>query len=279
MHHPLFSFFKLVLLTVFILSISTSCNQQNTETPSMHPPENQAELPSLKGKKILVVHGGWDGHQPDVYAKKVSDLLRAEGAEVTMADSLGIYTNEMVMSGMDLIIQSVTMDEIKQEQMAGLQKAVKNGAGFAGSHGGFCDSFRNNTDYQYMTGAQFVAHPGGQVDYTVNIIDRNDPITKGITDFSVHTEQYYLHIDPNVKVLATTTFSGEHDAWNAGAVMPVIWKKYFGNGRIFCITLGHDPAEFDQQPAQQLLINGFRWASGSKYMPMEKWMYPVYGKS
>ena len=265
---------SLIIFTLTVFAIS--CDQQNNNSPTMPASTNTTELPSLKDKKVLIVHGGWEGHKPDVYAEKASALLQAEGATVTLSDSLAIYANEAVMSDMDLIIQSVTMSDIAKEEIEGLQKAVKNGAGFAGSHGGFCDSFRNNTAYQYMTGGQFVAHPGGQVDYTVNITDQDDPITRGILDFPTHTEQYYIHIDPNVQVLATTTFSGEHDENTTGAVMPVIWKKHFGKGRIFCITIGHDPAEFDFQPAQQLLMNGFRWASGSKYLPKENLLDPAY---
>ena len=237
------------------------------------------ELPGLKNKKVLIVHGGWDGHQPDVYARKVNKWLTEAGAQVTVSDSLGVYKNESLVAGMDLIIQSVTLSNIKEEEFNGLQNAVKNGVGFAGSHGGFCDAFRDHTEYQYMTGAQFVKHPGGQVDYMVNITDHKDPITRGMPDFATHTEQYYIHIDPNVKVLATTTFSGEHDDWIEGAVVPVIWKKYHGKGRIFCITIGHDPNEFDEPVPQQLLLNGFRWASGSKYEPIENLLHPVYPKN
>ncbi len=238
-----------------------------------------AELPSLQNKKVLVVYGGWPGHQPEVYAEKISGFLESEGAIVTVVDTTGVYADETVMSEVDLIIQSITMDHIGEEAFNGLQRAVKNGAGFAGSHGGFCDAFRDHTAYQYMIGAQFVAHPGGQLTYKVNITNPDDPITAGTKDFSTKTEQYYLHVDPNIKVLATTTFSGEHDDWIEGAVMPVIWKKYHGKGRIFCITLGHDPAEFDEEIPRRLLMNGFRWAAGSKYQKQENWLSPVYPRS
>jgi len=68
--------------------------------------------------------------------------------------------------------------------------------GMAGWHGGMCDAFRNNTTYQWMTGGQWVAHPGGCVTYEVNIINRDDPITRGVPDFKITSEQYYLHVDP-----------------------------------------------------------------------------------
>ena len=260
---------------IFCLFLICSC-QSGGEDPKVATASMEiAPLPSLSGKKVLVVHGGWPGHKPALFAEVVSELLRKEGAEVLLEDSVGIYANEEVMSQMDLIIQSVTMDKINKDQIKGLVKAVKAGAGFAGAHGGFCDSFRSNTEYQFMTGAQFVAHPGGKIEYTVNITGAKDAITTGLEDFKTMTEQYYMHVDPNVKVLASTTFTGEHAEWIDGAVMPVVWKKYHGDGRIFCIALGHNPEEFHEKPAQDLLMNGLRWASGSKYEDKEEWLSPV----
>ena len=265
-----------IFCLIFGLLVMEACqtgNGENTEvaTASMET----AALPSLAGKKVLLVYGGWPGHKPALFAEIASELLRKEGAEVVLKDSVEVYADEAIMSQMDLIIQSVTMDKISREQMQGLVKAVKGGTGFAGAHGGFCDSFRTNTEYQFMTGAQFVAHPGGQIEYTVNISKAQDAITQGMEDFSTKTEQYYMHVDPNVKVLATTTFSGEHAEWIDGAVMPVAWKKYHGDGRIYCIALGHNPEEFKAAAAQQLLMNGLRWASGSKYEDKEEWLSPV----
>ncbi len=90
--------------------------------------------------------------------------------------------------------------------------------------------------------------PGNIIDYTVTIIDHADPITAGIPDFRVHSKQYYMHTDPGNQVLAVTTFSGiEGDVpWVAGTVMPVVWKRAYGSGRVFYSSLGHEgrPADF-----------------------------------
>lgn len=269
--------FHRISCLIFCLLLIGACQSGGGENAEVATASMETTtLPALSGKKVLLVHGGWPGHKPALFAEIANELLEKAGAEVTLVDSVEVYANEEVMSQVDLIIQSVTMDKISKEQIKGLAKAVKAGVGFAGAHGGFCDSFRNNTEYQFMTGAQFVAHPGGQVEYTVNISKADDAITAGLSDFNTKTEQYYLHVDPNVKVLATTTFTGEHAEWIDGAVMPVVWKKYHGDGRIFCIALGHNPEEFREETAQQLLMNGLRWASGSKYEDKEEWLSPVY---
>ena len=110
------------------------------------------------------------------------------------------------MNSVDLIIQVYTMSSISQEQENMLLTAVRDrGVAMAGWHGGLADAFRNNPDYQFMIGGQWVAHPGGTVEYEVNIVDYEDSITRGIGDFTVRSEQYYMHVDPGNEVLATTT--------------------------------------------------------------------------
>jgi uncharacterized protein len=233
-------------------------------------------LPSIKGKKVLLVWGGWDGHKPKDFMEIVAPWLKEEGTELIISDSLGVYTNKEIMGSVDLIIQMWTMGKISKDQEKALLAAVKGGVGLAGIHGGLGDSFRDNTEYQYMVGGQWVAHPGNVIDYTVEITNHDDLVTKGVKDFKIKSEQYYMHVDPNMKVLATTTFSGDHDSWIKGATMPVVWKKYYGKGRIFYFSIGHDPAELRIPDAWQIWTRGVRWASASKYEPYEEWLTPMY---
>ena len=238
---------------------------------------NVTEIPSLKGKKVLFVWGGWNGHEPKQSVDLFVPWMRSEGAEVTVSDTLDTYLDEKLMASLDLIVQIWTMGKITNEQEAMLLKTVKNGAGLAGWHGGTGDSFRNNVEFQFMVGGQWVAHPGGVIDYKVNIIDRKDPVTKGLSDFKMHSEQYYMHVDPNVKVLATTTFNGDHAEWINGCVMPVAWKKYYAKGRVFYSSLGHVMTDFDVPEALEIEKRGIRWAAESKYFSKEKWIHPIYG--
>jgi type 1 glutamine amidotransferase len=129
-----------------------------------------------------------------------------------------------------------------------------------------------------MVGGQWVAHPGGVIDYRVNIVDHKDPVTKGLTDFDMHSEQYYVHVDPNVKVLAATTFTDRNADWIGGNVVPVTWKKYYGKGRVFYSSLGHVAADFNVPQALEIQKRGILWACMSKYEPFEAWKQPVYGK-
>ncbi|MDF1515656.1 MAG: ThuA domain-containing protein, partial [Anaerolineae bacterium] len=143
----------------------------------------------------------------------------------------------------------------------GLLDAVKSGIGIAGWHGGMGDSFRNNVNYQFMVGGQWVAHPGGVIDYEVNITKKDDPIVQGLNDFKMHSEQYYMHTDPSNDVLATTTFNGDHAYWIDGTVMPVVWKRTYGKARVFYTSLGHVAKDFQVFEALEIVKRGLLWAS------------------
>jgi hypothetical protein len=123
------------------------------------------------------------------------------------------------------------------------------------------DSFRNNTEYQWMVGGQWVAHPGGVIDYRVNITRPDDPIVAGIADFDMHSEQYYMHLDPSNEVLATTTFNGEHAYWVDGVVMPVVYKRMYGQGRVFYASFGHVRKDFNVPETVEIMRRGMLWAS------------------
>ena len=237
--------------------------------------EDQVPLGSLSGKKIFTVWGGWNGHQPQQCRDLFVPWMEQQGAEVKVFDSLDAYVGEDLKS-YDLVIQCWTMGQISGRQERALLDAVKSGVGLAGWHGGMGDSFRNNTEYQFMVGGQWVAHPGGVIDYQVDIVNHRDPVTQGLSAFKMHSEQYYMHVDPNVKVLATTTYTGEHNDWIEGCVMPVTWKKTYGKGRGFYSSLGHVASDFKVPEALEIMQWGIRWAANSKSGPAEKWISPVY---
>jgi len=212
-------------------------------------------------KSALIVWGGWQGHEPEKCVKIFAPWLQSKGFQVEVSNTLDSYLDKEKMRSQDLIVQAFTMSEITGEQEKGLLDAVMSGVGIAGWHGGLADSFRKNTNYQFMVGGQWVAHPGGIIDYEVNIINHNDPITEGLSDFKMHSEQYYMHVDPGNEVLAETTFSGEHAQWIEGVVMPVVWKKMYGKGRVFYSSLGHVAKDFDVPEALEIMKRGMLWAS------------------
>ncbi len=209
-------------------------------------------------KSVLIVFGGWLGHQPKEVSAVLAEAMQREQFRVEMRDSLEAFADTELLGRQSVIVPIWTMDNtITKEQCGGLLSAVRNGVGIAGCHGGMCDAFRNETEYQFMTGGQWVAHPGndGRL-YTVNIIDDN-AITSSLSDFDVRTEKYYMHVDPAIRVHATTTFEDYEDA-----VMPVTWTKTYGKGRVFYTSLGHQANIVAMPQTLHMLTRGIRWAAG-----------------
>jgi type 1 glutamine amidotransferase len=212
-------------------------------------------------KSALFVWGGWDGHQPRETTDFFASVLREASYDVELSDTLDTFLDTDKLNAKDLIVPVWTMGTITGEQQKGLLAAVQGGVGIAGWHGGMGDAFRANPDYQFMVGGQWVSHPGGIIDYEVNITNHEDPITAGIRDFKMHSEQYYLHVDPSNEVLATTTFSGEHAPWIEGCVMPVVWKRTFGKGRVFYCSVGHVVHDFEVPEVREIIKRGMLWAT------------------
>jgi type 1 glutamine amidotransferase len=215
-------------------------------------------------KHALIVWGGWDGHQPKEVAALCRRLLEKNGFAVTTSDTLDAFLDRDCLESSDLIVPVWTMGQITGDQCRAVLDAVALGTGLAGCHGGMCDAFRDNTDWQFMAGGQWVAHPGNDgVDYRVRIAAGDHPIVAGIPDFTVKSEQYYLHYDPAVRVLATTDFplvEGPHSP-NGRVSMPVAWTKYWGRGRVFYTSLGHHADVFDAAEPAAILERGLVWAA------------------
>ncbi len=211
--------------------------------------------------------GGWDGHEPEQVADLFADILRVEGFEVTVGNTLDRFADEELVLSQSLIVPIWTMGEISAAQRDPVLKAVaEHGIGLAGCHGGMCDAFRLDTEWQFMTGGQWVAHPGNDgVRYPVRVTVKNHPITQGLPEeFEVVSEQYYLHTDPGNVVLATTPFptpgvEGRHTANPCD--MPTVWTKRYGAGRVFYNALGHNRKVLEAETPRELMRRGFLWAN------------------
>ena len=217
-------------------------------------------------QQALIVQGGWKGHEPEQVADRFKTELQQLGFEVEVSDTLAAFDDAEKLKTLSLIVPVWTMDTIGPDQSKNVREAVLGGVGMAGCHGGMCDAFRQDTEWQWMTGGQWVAHPGNDgVEYVVKMGPQHGEINDGLKDFTVKSEQYYLHVDPAVKVWATTQFptagvDGPH-VKNGPFDMPQVWTKWHGEGRVFYNALGHHADVFDVPEAMELMRRGFRWAA------------------
>jgi len=211
-------------------------------------------------REALIVWGGWSGHEPEEGAHIVGEILEQHGFKVYIENTTEAFADPAI-ADMSLVVPIVTMAKIEKEEVENLASAVRGGVGLAGYHGGMCDAFRESVDYQFICGGQWVAHPGGIIDYRVDVAAPEDPIMQGVANFAYRSEQYYMHVDPSNQVLATTRFSGEHAPWIDGVVMPVAWKRRHGLGRVFYSSLGHVTSEFAVPEMRTIFERGMLWAA------------------
>ena len=212
-------------------------------------------------KRALIIYGGWEGHEPEKTAAIAAEDLRAAEFAVELSTTLEVLADAEALQAYDLIVPNWTMGSLTDSQENALLGAIKSGVGLGGFHGGMGDAFRGNPTYQYAVGGQWVAHPDNITDYTVQITKPSDPIVAGLADFAVQSEQYYMHVDPSNEVLATTVFHPQSDPWVDGTVMPVVWKRRFGLGRVFYSSIGHTAKEFEIPEVREIMRRGLLWAA------------------
>lgn len=217
--------------------------------------------------RALYLYGGWPGHFPYEVADWARGLMSGLGFEVDETQDPSLLERDL--TGYDLIVigwtQYTTTEDLSDTAERRLHEAVRSGTGLAGWHG-MAAAFRSSLQFSLLTGASFLDHPGGEgvpVPYTIEIIDPDHPITEGVGNIEIASEQYYMHVDPSVHVLATTTFGGEHWPWADGVVMPAVFTHQWGEGRIFYASPGHLPAELQIPAVERLVGQGLRWAARS----------------
>lgn len=228
-------------------------------------------------RRALVVRGGWDGHQPVETTDSFVPFLTENGYEVHVEDETTVYADADYMAGVDVVVQTVTMSTIADDELRGLTTAVRAGTGLAGWHGGIADSYRSSSDYLHLIGGQFATHPAKAsreelpgdgtdcfVRYTVDIVPEkaDHPIVAGISDFELTTEQYWVLTDEYNDVLATTTIAApDYHPWHRPVTCPAVWTRQWGDGRVFVSTPGHNLDVVNDPNVRTIIERGILWAS------------------
>jgi uncharacterized protein len=227
-------------------------------------------------RRALVVRGGWEGHRPVEATELFIPFLERSGFAVRVEGSTEIYADAAELADTDLIVQCMTMSQITAEQVAGLAAAIVAGTGFTGWHGGIVDSFRACSDYLHLVGGQFATHPGVEPceragaeqdnflshSVTITELGRGHPITAGIADFDLVTEQYWVLHDDLIEVLATTTHPTQAwHPWHRPVTSPAIWTRSWGAGRIVVTTPGHSLDVLEHPCVRTVIERGMLWAA------------------
>jgi type 1 glutamine amidotransferase len=203
------------------------------------------------------VRGGWEGHEPQAATDLFLPALRDAGYVLTIAETLSVYEDAALLAATDLIVACWTAGELSEAQSANLVAAVASGTGFAGWHGGVVAAFTDR-EYLRMTGGLFLHHPDFMT-YQVRVPEQaTHPIVDGVSDFTVHTEQYWVLTDALNTTLAETTVEAPD---GSRASMPVVWVRQWGAGRVFVHTIGHSLDDLAAEPVHGMIARGLVWAS------------------
>lgn len=211
-------------------------------------------------KNALIFYGGWEGHEPDAVSQFFAEALEQRDFAVTRSDRLDCLDDAEALLGFDLIMPCWTMGELSETRFKNLEAAISAGVGLGGFHGGMGDAFRGNLWYQWLVGGQFLQHPEPR-DYTVRLTSVDHPVTDGMPQrFDYHSEIYYMIVDPANIVLAETDYHSN----GRDFVVPVVWVKPWGKGKVFYSALGHQRQEFIDYPeVTNMTLRGLQWAARS----------------
>lgn len=221
--------------------------------------------------KVLSLFGGWPGHRPYEIGAWTDELLDELGFEVDRSSD--IFALDADLSSYDLIVlgwnNALTTEDLSDAQEDALLSAVASGTGVAAWHGAGA-AFRSSLKYHFLLGGDFIEHPAGEAypqPYEFTITDPDHPVTNGVQSFSVASEQYYMHVNPNNHVLAETIFTGEHLPWLDGHRMPQAWVRSWGEGRVFFHAIGHDLSNLADSNIRRLTKQGLAWAARNAVSP------------
>lgn len=199
-------------------------------------------------KRVLIIWGGWEGHNPENVANKLKELLMDRGYMVDSTSRLGALLNGN-LNDYSVIIPVWSCGIEGDIYLTQLIKAVESGVGIMAFHGGI-DWFSTEKYYE-MIGALYLYDTLPEK-YTVEVMD-DHVITDGINDFDVVSEKYFMQMDPTNNVLATAYYNEMNT--------PVMWTKNHKEGRVFYSTLAHSEEEVFSEPHQTILLNAVDWCA------------------
>jgi type 1 glutamine amidotransferase len=111
----------------------------------------------------------------------------------------------------------------------------------------------NNVDLHRLYGGRFVEHPP-MFRFTVFPMRLPHPVTEGIDAFTVYDEFYVQDVYDDCMVLMT--------AYDRGVCHPMAWVRTEGEGKVACVTPGHDEAAWGVAEVKRLILQALSWVIG-----------------
>jgi len=215
--------------------------------------------------RALVVTGGHDFDRPPFFA--MFDSFGAiEYREVTHPQANDRYAPDKAATYDVLVLYDLNQD-ITDAQKADLVALLEKGKGLVVLHHALAD-YQDWDEFLKVVGGRYHLAPwvkDGQqqpastfhegVDIKVHIADPDHPITKGLTDFTLHDEVYGGYtVLPTVHPLLTTD--------HAESTPTIAWTNTYGQSRVAVIQFGHGRGAYDDPNYRRLLGQAIQWAGG-----------------
>ena len=197
----------------------------------------------------------WAGTAP-ILKKSLNDSKQVEAVIIEDAEVLG---TDIIFDYDVLLLHFKNYKPLKRDGKAkeNLMKFVHDGGGLFVYHFA-CGAFEDWPEYEKLSGRVWDPKLPGHDPYgkfTVNIIDREHPITKDVEDFETQDELYTClrKSDIPIRILAEATSKID------GKKYPMAFVLDYGKGRVFHTTLGHDRPSVTPPNFVHLLHNAVRW--------------------
>jgi type 1 glutamine amidotransferase len=217
------------------------------------------------GKSAMVIVNGDDIHHDLIGASLVFQQL---GIEAGFACRRAAGTSRFVdprpeTANADVYLFYTSGGQFVTEQQRGLAELVAGGKGYVAVHGsnilGWSGDGLDPADRPLfdLLGNRYLSHgPGHHEGRQLIEIVADHPITRGVDDFELFDEYYEFELaDDDIEVLAQ-----RHRA--DGAVIPIMYTRRAGRGRVVYLALGHDMRSWGEPPVRTLVKQAMVWAAG-----------------
>ncbi len=249
-HHPNKSMYK-TIIGLFSAALMTACVAQAADAPKI---------------KVLLITGDDVGvHKWQEMSQATKDVLVASGKfDVKVCEDAGILDSASSLKRYDIVFLTsfnASTPTISDAAKENLITFVKSGKGFAVSHLASA-SYKEWDEFKNLCGRYWVMGKSGhnaRKVFTVKIADKDNAITKGMSDFEEDDELYAkLQGDAPINVLVTA----ESDFSNK--TEPLAFTFNYGQGRVFHECFGHDGKAITNPSVAKLIVNGCQWAATGK---------------
>lgn len=221
---------------------------------------------SAEPVKILIVTGGHD-FQREAFFDMFESFDDVEYKEVVHPKANPIYTDGTAMKH-DVIVMYDMYQPITDAQKEGMLNYLNAGKGMVVLHHCLA-SYQAWPEFLNIVGGTYILDKNGReinettypqstykhdVDMDIHVKNTKHPVTKGLSDYTIHDETYGgLYVAPDVNVLLTC----DHPT----SSKKVAWTKRYGKAKVVAIQGGHDAKAYQNKHFRKLLHNAIQWSA------------------